>query len=247
MNAKPLVAVVGRPNVGKSTFFNRICGKRIAIVKDTPGVTRDRIYADAEWCGHRFTLVDTGGIETKSDDTMFSHILKQATAAIELADVIVFFTDGRDGLVASDYDVAKLLRSANKPVVLAVNKLDNFEVEKTYDFYQLGLGEPFAVSCEQAKGLGEILDEIVKYFPEPFDEDESEGLKIAVVGKPNVGKSSLINKLLGYDRVIVSDVAGTTRDAIDTPFECGGVAASTATVWKVTASCGLCLPFAVRT
>ncbi len=222
MNAKPLVAVVGRPNVGKSTFFNRICGKRIAIVKDTPGVTRDRIYADAEWCGHRFTLVDTGGIETKSDDTMFSHILKQATAAIELADVIVFFTDGRDGLVASDYDVAKLLRSANKPVVLAVNKLDNFEVEKTYDFYQLGLGEPFAVSCEQAKGLGEILDEIVKYFPEPFDEDESEGLKIAVVGKPNVGKSSLINKLLGYDRVIVSDVAGTTRDAIDTPFECGG-------------------------
>lgn len=219
MNKKPLIAVVGRPNVGKSTFFNKICGKRISIVKDTPGVTRDRIYADAEWCGYNFTLIDTGGIELKSEDTMFSHIRKQAETAIEIADVIVFFVDGKTGLVSSDYDVANLLRTANKPVILAVNKLDNFELEKTYDFYQLGLGEPLAVSCEQGKGLGELLDEIVKYFPDKTDEEEDMRLKLAVVGKPNVGKSSIINKLLGFERVIVSDVAGTTRDAIDTPFE----------------------------
>lgn len=222
MSVKPLVAVVGRPNVGKSTFFNKICGKRISIVKDTPGVTRDRLYADAEWCGYRFTLIDTGGIELKSDDTMFKHIRAQAQAAIELADVIVFFTDGKDGVTASDYDVAEILRTARKPVILVVNKLDNFEVEKTYDFYALGLGEPFPVSCEQGKGLGEVLDEIVKHFSERIEEEDEQAVKIALVGKPNVGKSSLVNRLLGFERVIVSDVAGTTRDAIDTPFTYNG-------------------------
>lgn len=222
MSAKPLVAVVGRPNVGKSTFFNKVCGKRISIVKDVPGVTRDRIFADAEWCGYHFTLIDTGGIELKSDDGMFVHIRKQAEAAMELADVIVLIVDGRDGLVSSDYDVATILRTSDKPVILAVNKLDNFEIEKTYDFYQLGLGEPFGISCEQGKGLGEILDAIVAHFPERAESDESSALRIAVVGKPNVGKSSLVNKLLGFERVIVSDIAGTTRDAIDTPFTCNG-------------------------
>ena len=222
MSAKPLVAVVGRPNVGKSTFFNKVCGKRISIVKDVPGVTRDRIFADAEWCGYHFTLIDTGGIELKSDDGMFVHIRKQAEAAMELADVIVFIVDGRDGLVSSDYDVATILRTSDKPVILAVNKLDNFEIEKTYDFYQLGRGEPFGISCEQGKGLGEILDAIVTHFPERAESDESAALRIAVVGKPNVGKSSLVNKLLGFERVIVSDIAGTTRDAIDTPFTCNG-------------------------
>lgn len=222
MSVKPLVAVVGRPNVGKSTFFNKVCGKRISIVKDTPGVTRDRLYADAEWCGYNFTLVDTGGIELKSDDTMFRHIRAQAEAAMELADVIVFFTDGREGVTASDHDVADILRTAHKPVVLVVNKLDNFEVENTYDFYALGLGEPFPLSCEQGKGLGEVLDEIVKHFGERTEDAPSDAVKIALVGKPNVGKSSLINRLLGFERVIVSDVAGTTRDAIDTPFTYNG-------------------------
>ena len=219
---KPLVAIIGRPNVGKSTFFNRISGKRVSIVKDIPGVTRDRIYVDAEWCGYVFTMIDTGGIEFDDNDTMHGHIRKQAKEAMELADVIVFMVDGKAGLVSTDYDVAELLRTAKKPVVLVVNKLDNFEVEKTYDFYQLGLGEPFAVSCEQAKGLGEVLDEIISHFPEPTDFDEDSALKIAVVGKPNVGKSSIVNKLLGFERVIVSDVAGTTRDAVDTPFEYNG-------------------------
>lgn len=217
MARKPIVAVVGRPNVGKSTFFNRICGKRISIVKDTPGVTRDRIYADAEWCGYNFTMIDTGGIELKSDDNMFVHIKEQAEIAIESADVILFFTDGKDGLVASDYDVAEILRSTKKPVILVVNKLDNYEVEKTFDFYSLGLGEPQGISCEQGKGLGDLLDEIVKNF-ERNDTTVDDSLKIAVIGKPNVGKSSLTNKILGFNRSIVSDVAGTTRDAIDTPF-----------------------------
>lgn len=220
--SKPLVAVVGRPNVGKSTFFNKICGKRISIVKDVPGVTRDRIFADAEWCGHNFTLIDTGGIELKSDDTMFLHIRKQAEAAIDIADVIVFIVDGKEGVVASDHDVADILRSTAKPVILAINKLDNFELDKTYDFYSLGLGEPLAMSCEQGKGLGEILDEIVGHFSASEEEASTGALKIAVVGKPNVGKSSLVNKLLGFERVIVSDVAGTTRDAIDTPFTYNG-------------------------
>lgn len=217
---KPLVAVVGRPNVGKSTFFNRICGKRISIVKDLPGVTRDRIYADAEWQGYNFTLIDTGGIELKSDDAMYKHIRKQVEIAVDVADVIVFFVDGKQGLVASDMDVADYLRTVNKPVVLAVNKLDNFTVENmdaVYDFYQLGLGEPIGVSAEQSKGLGDLLDEIVKYF-DKIESDESDSIKIAVVGRPNVGKSSMVNKILGYERVIVSDVAGTTRDAVDTPF-----------------------------
>lgn len=217
---KPLVAVVGRPNVGKSTFFNRICGKRISIVKDLPGVTRDRIYADAEWQGYNFTLIDTGGIELKSDDAMYKHIRKQVEIAVDVADVIVFFVDGKQGLVASDMDVADYLRTVNKPVVLAVNKLDNFTVENmdaVYDFYQLGLGEPIGVSAEQSKGLGDLLDEIVKYF-DKIESAESDSIKIAVVGRPNVGKSSMVNKILGYERVIVSDVAGTTRDAVDTPF-----------------------------
>ena len=217
---KPLVAVVGRPNVGKSTFFNRICGKRISIVKDLPGVTRDRIYADAEWQGYNFTLIDTGGIELKSDDAMYKHIRKQVEIAVDVADVIVFFVDGKQGLVASDMEVADYLRTVNKPVVLAVNKLDNFNVENmdaVYDFYQLGLGEPIGVSAEQSKGLGDLLDEIVKYF-DKIESDESDSIKIAVVGRPNVGKSSMVNKILGYERVIVSDVAGTTRDAVDTPF-----------------------------
>lgn len=217
MAIKPIVAVVGRPNVGKSTFFNKICGKRISIVKDTPGVTRDRIYADAEWCGYNFTMIDTGGIEMNSDDKMFMHIRSQAEIAIESADVILFFTDGRDGLVSSDYEVATILRNTNKPVLLVVNKLDNYEIEKTYDFYQLGLGEPLAISCEQGKGLGDLLDEIVKNF-DKIEDEVAEGLKIAVLGKPNAGKSSLVNKILGFERTIVSDVAGTTRDAIDTPF-----------------------------
>lgn len=217
---KPLVAVVGRPNVGKSTVFNRICGKRISIVKDLPGVTRDRIYADAEWQGYNFTLIDTGGIELKSDDAMYKHIRKQVEIAVDVADVIVFFVDGKQGLVASDMEVADYLRTVNKPVVLAVNKLDNFTVENmdaVYDFYQLGLGEPIGVSAEQSKGLGDLLDEIVKYF-DKIESDESDSIKIAVVGRPNVGKSSMVNKILGYERVIVSDVAGTTRDAVDTPF-----------------------------
>lgn len=221
---KPLVAVVGRPNVGKSTFFNRICGKRISIVKDLPGVTRDRIYADAEWQGYNFTLIDTGGIELKSDDAMYKHIRKQVEIAVDVADVIVFFVDGKQGLVASDMDVADYLRTVNKPVVLAVNKLDNFTVENmdtVYDFYQLGLGEPIGVSAEQSKGLGDLLDEIVKYF-DKIESDESDNIKIAVVGRPNVGKSSMVNKILGYERVIVSDVAGTTRDAVDTPFTRNG-------------------------
>ncbi|MCH5164730.1 MAG: ribosome biogenesis GTPase Der [Clostridiales bacterium] len=215
--SKPLVAVVGRPNVGKSTFFNRICGKRISIVKDTPGVTRDRIYGDAEWCGYLFTLIDTGGIEYDSDDVMYTHIRRQAEAAVELADVILFFVDGKEGMLASDMDIADYLRSSNKPVVLAVNKLDNFELDNLYDFYSLGLGDPIPISAEQSKGLGDLLDEVVKHF-DRIEEEETLGVKIAVVGKPNVGKSSIVNKILGYERVIVSDIAGTTRDAVDTPL-----------------------------
>ena len=219
--SKPLVAVVGRSNVGKSTFFNRICGRRISIVKDTPGVTRDRIYADAEWCGKHFTLVDTGGIETDDIDFL-TEIRRQAEVAIDLADVIVFMVDGKAGLLASDREVASLLRSAKKPVVLAVNKLDNNETDNLYDFYELALGEPFPISCEQALGLGDLLDEIVRDLPDG-DEDGDVGLKIAFVGKPNVGKSSIVNRLLGFERVIVSDVAGTTRDAIDTPLTYNGM------------------------
>ena len=219
--SKPLVAIVGRPNVGKSTFFNRIVGQRISIVEDTPGVTRDRLYADAEWCGHSFTLIDTGGLEIKSEDVMWSHIRAQAQIAVETADVIVFMLDGKTGLTHEDYEVAAYLRKSRKPILLVVNKLDNNEQHLLYDFYELGLGEPIGISAGQAKGLGDVLDEIVKLTGKYETEEKEEALKIAVVGKPNAGKSSLVNKLSGYDRVIVSDIAGTTRDAIDTRIKIG--------------------------
>ena len=220
---KPIVAIVGRPNVGKSTLFNKITGKKIAIVEDRPGVTRDRIYADAEWCGHNFTLIDTGGIELKSEDEMWRHIKKQAEIAIETADVILLLCDVKSEITASDYDVADMLRRSRKPVVLAVNKLDNYKPERLFEYYNLGLGEPFGISCEQALGLGDMLDEVCSYL-DKVEEEESEGeaIRIAVVGKPNAGKSSLVNKLLGYDRTIVSNISGTTRDAIDTPFTVNG-------------------------
>ena len=220
---KPLVAIVGRPNTGKSTFFNKICGKRISIVDDLPGVTRDRIYADAEWCGHGFTMVDTGGLDVKSDDTFQKSIKTQAQIAIDLADVIVFVVDGMSGIVPADYEVAELLRKTNKNVILVVNKLDKFEVEKTYDFYSLGLGEPYPISCAQSKGLGEVLDAIVSHFPNKYDlEEENKVVKIAVVGRPNAGKSSIVNRILGEERVLVSNIAGTTRDAIDSNFRYNG-------------------------
>lgn len=216
---KPLLAIVGRPNVGKSTFFNKMAGKRISIVEDMPGVTRDRVYADAEWCGYSFTMVDTGGLEVHSEDQMWKHIKKQAELAVDLADVILFFVDGKTGIMPDDYDVADLLRASKKPIVLAVNKIDNNNYDSVYDFYNLGLGEPIPVSSEQGLNLGDLLDEIVSKFKVKVDENSvEEGLKIAVVGKPNAGKSSLVNRILGFDRVIVSDIAGTTRDAIDTPF-----------------------------
>jgi ribosome-associated GTPase engA len=216
--AKPIVAIVGRPNVGKSTFFNKVAGRRLSIVQDRPGVTRDRLYADAEWCGHYFSLVDTGGLELGSEDEMWRHIKAQAEAAIETADVIVFFADAKSGLTGADEDVADKLRKSGKPVVLAVNKLDSYVPEKLYDFYALGLGEPFGISAEHGTGIGDLLDEVVKHFRENGTEEEDGSVKIAVVGKPNAGKSSLCNRLLGADRTIVSDIAGTTRDAVDTPF-----------------------------
>ncbi len=221
MKKKPIVAIVGRPNVGKSTFFNKVCGRRISIVKDTPGVTRDRIYSDAEWCGHDFTLIDTGGIEIKSQDVMFAHILRQAETAIDIADVIIFMLDARDGVLASDYDIADILRQAKKPVIPVVNKMDNYKEEDLYDFYQLGLGNPFGISCEQGIGIGDVLDAVVAHFPEQSAEQHTDALKIAFVGRPNAGKSSIVNNILHEDRVIVSDIAGTTRDAVDTPFEIG--------------------------
>ena len=216
--AKPLVAIVGRPNVGKSTFFNKVVGKKLSIVENFPGVTRDRLYADAEWCGRYFTLVDTGGLELKSTDQMWKHIQKQAEIAIETADVIILFTDAKTGLNASDQDVAMKLRKSGKPVVLAVNKLDNYDPEKLYEFYNLGLGEPFGISAEHGNGIGELLDEVATHIDQFGDKDDDNSIKLAVVGKPNAGKSSLCNKLLGFDRTIVSDIAGTTRDAIDTKF-----------------------------
>ena len=220
--AKPLVAIVGRPNVGKSTFFNKVVGKKLSIVEDFPGVTRDRLYADAEWCGKAFTLVDTGGLELKSTDEMWRHIQKQAEIAIDTADVIILFTDAKTGLNASDEDVALKLRKSGKPVVLAVNKLDNYDVQKLYEFYNLGLGEPFGISAEHGTGIGDLLDEVTSNFDALDDTCENDYIKIAIVGKPNAGKSSLCNKLLGFDRTIVSDIAGTTRDAIDTDFVFNG-------------------------
>lgn len=221
-NNKPLVAIVGKPNVGKSTFFNKVCGSRISIVSDMPGVTRDRIYADAEWLGKPFTLVDTGGIQTKSDDVMFRHIREQAQIALDLADVILFFTDYKSGLTSEDYDVGQLLRKTNKPVILVVNKVDHFMEADLSDFYMLGYGEVYPISAEQKQGIGDLLDEVVSYFTDGEYEQDDGSIKIAVVGKPNAGKSSLVNKILGYNRTIVSEVAGTTRDAIDTPFEYNG-------------------------
>ena len=216
---KPLVALIGRPNVGKSTFFNTVCGRRISIVKDMPGVTRDRIYGDAEWCGYAFSIVDTGGLDVQNKDDFQNNIPRQAQIAVELADVVVFMVDGKEGLVAADYDVADFLRKYNVPVVLVVNKLDNNQVDKTYEFYSLGIGEPFACSAENSKGIGDVLDECVKNFKSKISpEEDAQKIKVAVVGKPNAGKSSIINRLLGENRVMVSNVAGTTRDAIDTPF-----------------------------
>ena len=219
--ANPLIALVGRPNVGKSTFFNKVAGRKIAITENRPGVTRDRLYADAEWRGKKFTVVDTGGIELKSEDTMWREIFKQADVAIDTADVILFFTDGREGLSASDYDVADVLRRSKKPVILVVNKIDEYSPDKVFEFYALGLGEPFAVSAEHSSGIGDVLDKAVEYFPEG-ETEEDKSLKIAIVGKPNAGKSSLVNRLLGQERSIVTPMAGTTRDAIDTLFERNG-------------------------
>ena len=218
--AKPLVAVVGRPNVGKSTFFNKIARRRISIVEDTPGVTRDRIYADCEWLNHKFTLIDTGGIEPHTDDILLRQMRRQAEVAIDTCDVILFFTDGRTGMTADDEDVATMLRKSGKPVVLVVNKVDSASMnDAVYEFYNLGLGDPFPISSVNLLGLGDLLDEMVRHFPEQDEpEEEEHTIQIAVVGRPNVGKSSLVNRILGQERSMVSDIAGTTRDAIDTAF-----------------------------
>lgn len=219
--SKPLVAIVGRPNVGKSTFFNKIAGKRISIVEDTPGVTRDRVHAAVEWLGHSFTLIDTGGIDPKSDDELLSQMRAQAQVAMDLADVICFFTDARDGLTDDDRDVANLLRRTGKPVLLVVNKIDYMGLnDQMYEFYELGLGDPIGISSVNMLGFGDLLDEIIRLFPEDTGEaaDESSPIQVAIVGRPNVGKSSLTNRLLGQERTMVSDIPGTTRDAIDTPY-----------------------------
>lgn len=216
---RPVVAIVGRPNVGKSTFFNKVVGKRISIVKDEPGVTRDRIYAEAEWLNHKFLLVDTGGIDIREKTEVSKNIINQAKIAMELADVIIMLVDGQDGLTEADSEVVGLLRKINKPIVLAVNKCDNNQIDNVYDFYGLGLGDPYPISSEHSQGVGDLLDKVVSYFDGLDDTSESDDrIKIAIVGRPNAGKSSITNKLLGEERVVVSDVAGTTRDAIDTPF-----------------------------
>lgn len=221
--SKPIVAIVGRPNVGKSTFFNKIVGERISIVQDTPGVTRDRIYYEAEWCSRKMMLIDTGGIEPKADDIILKHILTQAQIAIESADVIIMLVDVTTGVTASDRDVASMLKRSNKPVVLAVNKCDSVGAPpmEFYEFYELGFeNDPIAVSSIHGTGTGDVLDEVVSYFPDSeAEEEDNDTIKVAVIGKPNAGKSSLVNKILGEERVIVSDVAGTTRDAIDSFVE----------------------------
>lgn len=223
--AKPIVAIVGRPNVGKSTLFNKISGARISIVEDTPGVTRDRIYAEAEWLDKKFTLIDTGGLEPESEDIILKQMFNQAEIAIETADVIIFICDVKTGVTDADMQVANILRKAKKPVILAVNKVDDIKKYSmdVYEFYEIGLGEPLGVSAGQVLGIGDLLDEVVSHFPQDSeDNEEDDVIKVAVIGKPNVGKSSLINKILGEERVIVSDIAGTTRDAVDTPFEKDG-------------------------
>lgn len=219
---KPLVAIVGRPNVGKSTLFNRIVGKKVSIVEDYEGVTRDRLYCDAEWCGFNFTLIDTGGLEIKSEDKMWRHIRQQARIAVEIAEEVIFVVDGKAGMTANDMEVADFLRTSKKPVIIAVNKLDNNEQDNLYDFYSLGVGDVVGISAEQSKGIGDLLDLVVENLPKIQAEQEDDVIDVAIVGKPNAGKSSLTNKLLGYERVIVSDIAGTTRDAIDTAFEWNG-------------------------
>ena len=223
--SKPIVAIVGRPNVGKSTLFNTLAGERISIVKDTPGVTRDRIYADVTWLNYKFTLIDTGGIEPDCSDIILSQMREQAQIAIDTADVIMFITDVHQGLQDADAKVADMLRRSHKPVVLVVNKVDDFQkyMPDVYEFYNLGIGEPYPVSASSMLGLGDMLDEVTKHFPEPdMKEEDDDRPKIAIIGKPNVGKSSLINKLAQEDRVIVSDIAGTTRDAIDTNIRYNG-------------------------
>ena len=220
--ARPVVAIVGRPNVGKSTLFNKLVGARLSIVDDKPGVTRDRIYGDCEWLGHRFLLVDTGGIEPRADDVILSQMRAQANIAIATADVIVLVTDLRSGVVATDQDVANMLQKSGKPVILCVNKCDSVGAPdpEFYEFYNLGMGDPIAVSAVHGHGTGDLLDAVIAYFPpESEEEEEDDTIKVAVIGKPNVGKSSLINRILGEERVIVSNVAGTTRDAVDSYFE----------------------------
>ena len=222
---KPIVAVVGRPNVGKSTLFNALAGQRISIVKDTPGITRDRIYADVSWLDKQFTLIDTGGIEPDSKDVILSQMREQAQIAIDTADVILFMVDVKQGLVDADSKVADMLRRSHKPVILVVNKVDSFEkyMADVYEFYNLGIGEPYPISAANRMGIGELLDEVVSHFEDfEFSEEEEDTTRVAIVGKPNVGKSSLINKLLGENRLIVSDIAGTTRDAVDTPVTHNG-------------------------
>lgn len=221
--SKPLVAVVGRPNVGKSTFFNVVIGRRVSIVEDTPGVTRDRIYAEAEWCGRSFAMIDTGGIEPNTSDVILSQMRQQAQIAMDTSDVILFMVDGKEGMTNADAEVANMLRRTGKPVIVVVNKIDNPKKmeDSVYDFYEFGLGNVFAISAANMLGIGDLLDELVANFP-PGKTAEDENTKIAVIGKPNVGKSSIINKLVGENRVIVSDIAGTTRDSIDTPFKWNG-------------------------
>ncbi|WP_130806800.1 ribosome biogenesis GTPase Der [Senegalia massiliensis] len=220
---RPILAIVGRPNVGKSTLFNRIAGKRISIVEDEPGVTRDRIYAEGEWLNNYFNMIDTGGIEPNSEDIILSQMRTQAEIAIETADVILFMVDGKEGLTSTDREVANMLRKSNRKVILVANKVDSHTPPNTiYEFYELGLSEPIMISASHGYGIGDLLDEVISNFPDDKDTGYEEDItKVAVIGKPNAGKSSLINKILGEDRVIVSDIPGTTRDAIDTPFNVG--------------------------